>query len=88
MASSNDDEKVNVVRLLAVNLDMGSKAAVCAISHGQVSIDGHTIHMGWAVDHWTVGQLRGRMLKCGHREARILGSRLAPVPNEQTQIPV
>ena len=62
MASSNDDEKVNVVRLLE--------------------------RLGLAVDHWTVGQLRGRMLKCGHREARILGSRLAPVPNEQTQIPV
>lgn len=82
MASS---DKVNVVRLLAVHLDMGSRAAVCAISHGQVSIDGHTISMQWAVDHWTEEQLQGRMLKCGSREARILGSRLVR-DYEQTAI--
>lgn len=77
-----------MVRLLAVNLHMGSKAAVCAITHGQVSIDGHTIGMKWAVDHWTEDQLRGRMLKCGNRESRILGSRLAKPDFEQTQIGV
>lgn len=86
--SGNSEQKVNVVRLLAVNLNMGSKAAVCAISHGQVSIDGHTITMAWAVNHWTEDQLRGRMLKCGNRECRILGSRLAPPDFEQTQIAV
>lgn len=74
--SGNSDRKVNVVRLLAVHMDMGAKAAACAITHGQVSIDGHTIGMAWAVDHWTERQLHGRMLKCGPREARILGSRL------------
>lgn len=85
----SDSSKVNVVRLLAVNFNMGSKAAVCAISHGQVSIDGHVICMKWAVDHWTEGQLRGRMLQVkGRGERQILGSRLAPPEFQQTAIAV
>lgn len=61
---------------MCLHFNMGSKAAVCMISHGQVSIDGHTIAMKWAVNHWTEEQLQGRMLKAGHQEARIIGSRL------------
>jgi hypothetical protein len=75
-ASYKPDRKVNVVKLLRLHFNMGVNAAVCAISHGQVSIDGHTIHMKWAVDHWTEAQLYGRVLKCHSQEARIIGSRL------------
>lgn len=68
---------------------MGCKdrAAMCLITHGQVSIDGHTVRPQW-VHHWTEEQLRGRMMHvAGRGEFRLFGSRAAPV-YEQTAIEV
>jgi hypothetical protein len=79
---------VNLVRLLEQQFGIKSQAAACIISHGQVQIDGHTVHMQWARGHWTEDQLRGRMMSViGRGEFRILGSRIAPV-YEQTAIEV
>jgi hypothetical protein len=84
--SQPDKPKVNVIRLLCHHFSMSAVAAVNCVTHGNVSIDGHTIHMGWAVDHWTEDQVYGRMLAVrGRGEARILGSRLVR-DYEQTTI--
>lgn len=70
------DRKVNIVLIMQRDLHMSKKAALSMISHGQVTIDGHTVQMRHAVNHWTERQLYGRMLKAGWREHRLLGSRL------------
>lgn len=53
-------------------LDSGDKAVLCAVSHGQVTVDGYTIKV---TDdrRWTRAQLAGRMAKCNNREARLFG---------------
>lgn len=70
------DRKVNIVKVMQRDLHMSKDGAICMIVHGQVTIDGHTIGMRHAVNHWTEKQLYGRMLKAGHREHRLIGSRM------------
>lgn len=80
--------RVNLVRVLEDLTGAKSYAATCLISHGQVKIDGHTVHMQWARNHWTEDQLRGRMLEvAGRGQFRLYGSRAAPL-YEQTAIEV
>lgn len=53
--------------------DSGDKALACAISHGQVTVDGYVIKPDddW---RWTMGQLCGRLAKVNHREGRLFGA--------------
>lgn len=44
-----------------------------AIHHGQVTVDGYTIKLG-DDRRWSRAQLRGRMAKINHREARLFGA--------------
>lgn len=84
MASS---KRVNLVKVLENVMGCKDRAAMCLITHGQVSIDGHTVRPQW-VHHWTEEQLRGRMMHvAGRGEFRLFGSRAAPV-YEQTAIEV
>lgn len=66
---------IDVVALMGAHHDTGAKAALCMLSHGQVTLDGRTLGMD---DRWLPREaLAGRMLCSGHRCARVLGSALA-----------
>lgn len=71
------DAKVDLLKLLESYWGMSRTAATRIIMDGQLEIDHHRVEPEWAVKHWTVGQLYGRMMycrQCGY--VRLFGSRL------------
>jgi hypothetical protein len=63
----------DVVALMGRYLDAGQKAALCALSHGQVTLDGRTL--GVADRRLPTDEIRGGMLCIAGRCSRVLGSR-------------
>jgi len=60
--------------------DSCERAMLCALSHGQVTIDGYVIRPRH-LERWTAEQLRGRFaVLCGSRAARLYGSRVIAYP--------
>lgn len=64
MTNRQLDRKVDIHRVLKESFGVGSLAAERLIQDGQVLIDGHVVLPQWARGHWSVRQLRGRMLHC------------------------
>lgn len=67
---------VNLVALIARELDIDYKTARSALSHGQVCIDGACVES--AQQQWPYEELAGKMLRVYGRETRMLGGRRAP----------
>jgi hypothetical protein len=81
------DRRVNLYTVLQKTWGINQMAAENLINHGHVRIDGHVVQKVWAKNHWTVRQLRGRMLSSPRGQVRLFGSRPdrgEPV-NEQLQ---
>jgi hypothetical protein len=51
-------------------LDSDEKAMRCAMSHGQVTIDGYKIKPEYD-RRWTRAQLKGRWIRINHRAAEL-----------------
>ncbi len=61
------DGKVDLHKVLKQAFGVESLAASRLIHDGQVQIDGHVVWPQYARGHWTVRQLRGRMLSIPQR---------------------
>lgn len=76
MKTGELDSKVNMVEVICESFSAGSMAAWRLIQDGRVLIDGHIVLPCWAVGHWSVRQLTGRVLIVkGHGQVRLFGSR-------------
>lgn len=63
---------MNLLRVLARDMDMSPEAARCMVSHGQVSVDGVVVALD-RVDR-SVDDVRGCILRAGRREHRLFAS--------------
>jgi hypothetical protein len=64
---------VSLLRDLCRAFNARERAMLCAMSHGQLTIDGYVIrpeHLG----RWTESQLRGRYARLHDRTVRLYGS--------------
>lgn len=64
------DRLVNIVREGGKVLHASESAMLCAISHGQLIIDGYVVQMA-DIDRWRRSQLQGRTISIHHRKAVI-----------------
>lgn len=67
MTEQQLNRTVDIHRVLKEAFGVAYPAASRLIHDGQVRIDGHVVLPQWATGHWTVRQLRGRMLSCPQR---------------------
>lgn len=67
MTEEQLNRTVDIHRVLKEAFGVESLAASRLIHDGQVQIDGHVVLPQWSKGHWTVRQLRGRMLSCPQR---------------------
>lgn len=67
MTEAQLSQRVDLHKVLKDAFGVGSVAASRLIHDGQVQIDGHVVLPHWARGHWTVQQLRGRMLSFPQR---------------------
>jgi hypothetical protein len=64
---------VSLVKEMGKVLDSSREAVLCAMSHGQASVDGYRVK---PTDdrRWTRAQLRGRLARINYREGRLFGT--------------
>ena len=67
MTWDSSQQKVSVVREACRLLNACEAAILCAMSHRQLTIDGHPIHPR-DDRRWTEAQLSGRTVKVNQRE--------------------
>ncbi len=76
MTEAQLNQRVDLHGVLKAAFGVGLLAATRLIHDGQVQIDGHVVLPEWSRGHWTVQQLRGRMLSCPQRGQTRLFDRL------------
>lgn len=64
--------KVSLLKEFERVFHASKSAILCAVSHGQVTVDGHTIKLS-DDKRWARRQLVGRMAAMPGREARLFG---------------
>lgn len=74
-------ESFDIARFLRREYKFSQHAVDCLFAHGQVSIDGHVLGSSQRV--LPTERLRGRMLKAGRIETRLIGSRAADIRGEE-----
>lgn len=66
MKERQANAKADLHKVLRDAFGVGSLAATRLIQDGQVLIDGYVVLPQWSVGHWSVQQLRGRMISIPH----------------------